>query len=387
MPNNKGRKDRSFGSIDQLPSRRWRARYKGADGQTYSAKTHDGKPLTFETKGDAEAYLALRQSEILRNSWLPPETSRAAGTTFRDYAATWLAERQLEVRTRELYASLLRNHINPAFGDLTLAEISPAKVQTWHARDAKPTAKAHSYALLRTILGTAVRNDQLNANPCRVSGGGQARTVKRIRPATDIELGDIAARVPEKYKAMVLLGAWCSMRFGEMAGLQRQDLDLTEEVVFVRRAIVKTSEGRLVKAPKTEAGIRAVTIPRHIVGDLRSHMSRHAQPGPTGWVFPSPDGGPMPHGSFEKVFKNAAKAVGRPDLTIHGLRHTGQTMLAEAGATVSELQARAGQSTPAMALRYTHATDARARLLADRLAERGIAMPTPNEGTRSNRGE
>ena len=49
------------------------------------------------------------------------------------------------------------------------------------------------------------------------------------------------------------------------------------------------------------------------------------------------------------AFHAARDAAGRPDLRFHDLRHTGATLAAAAGATVAELMARIGHTTPAMA--------------------------------------
>ena len=145
---------RQFGSLRKLPSGRYQARYTGPDGHMYSARTSTGHPLTFQTKGDAEDWLSLRRSEILRNDWLPPLTPKATPINLRDYAEAWLTHRDLEDRTREHYEQLLRDHVLPAFGSTPVPTVSPAEVRTWHARLSKttgPTARSHAYALLRTI--------------------------------------------------------------------------------------------------------------------------------------------------------------------------------------------------------------------------------------------
>jgi integrase len=58
-----------------------------------------------------------------------------------------------------------------------------------------------------------------------------------------------------------------------------------------------------------------------------------------------------------------------PALIFHDLRHTGNHLAAESGASTRELMHRMGHSTMAAALRYQHATDERARQIADRLSE------------------
>src|SRR5258705_76750 len=82
---------------------------------------------------------------------------------------------------------------------------------------------AHAYALLRTILGTAVADDVIAVNPCRVRGAGQAKRARTIRPASLGELEALVKALPERYRLMVLLAAWCALRFGELAELRRAD--------------------------------------------------------------------------------------------------------------------------------------------------------------------
>ena len=182
---------RYFGTVRKLPSGRFQARYIGPDGQRRPAQRADGGPLTFDTRSDAEAWLALRQSEILRDEWLPPAAPKTLPPALRAYADAWLTQRDLEDRTREHYAQLLRDHVYPTFGNELVPGIGPAGVRTWHAalaRSTGPTARAHAYDLLRSIMKTAVDDELIAANPCRIRGAGQVRRAKKIRPASLAEL-------------------------------------------------------------------------------------------------------------------------------------------------------------------------------------------------------
>jgi integrase len=60
-----------------------------------------------------------------------------------------------------------------------------------------------------------------------------------------------------------------------------------------------------------------------------------------------------------RVFYKARVTAGRPDLRWHDLRHTGAVLAASTGATLAELMARLGHSTPGAALRYQHAARGR----------------------------
>jgi integrase len=362
---------RHFGSIRRLPSGRWQARYPGPDGLQHTARTPDGRSLTFDSQQYANAYLARVHADIQTGRWVSPDalSSLTKPPTFREYAAAWLAGRELADRTREDYAAVLRDHILPAFGDVLVPDITPAQVRTWHASlSTGPTMRAHAYGLLRTIMATAVSDDVLPSSPCRVRGGGQAKRVKRIRPASLAELETIAAAVPPRYKLMVLLAAWCALRFGELAELRRSDIDVTNGVIRVRRGVVRISGGRKVKGPKSEAGKRDVTIPPHLMPAVKDHL-REMHLSRDALLFPAASGGHMAPASLYRVYYPAREKAGRPDLRFHDLRHTGATLAAATGATLAELMARLGHSTAGAALRYQHAAADRDRVVAAALSK------------------
>ncbi len=86
-------------------------------------------------------------------------------------------------------------------------------------------------------------------------------------------------------------------------------------------------------------------------------------------LFTAPSGGPMSGESLRAAGKQAAKAIGRPNLRVHSLRHSSATLVAQQGATTAEMMGRFGWSTPTMATRYSHAVRERDRELAAKLSK------------------
>jgi integrase len=386
------RKRRGFGKIRRLRSGRWQASYVGSDGARHTARTPGGGPLTFDAKADADRWLALRQSEMLRGAWLPPAAEPApkpaAPQTLGGYAAGWLAGRDLAEGTRRLYRVTLANQILPAFGATPLAEITPARVREWHARlrtKTGPRQRAAAYALLRTILGTAVADDVIAANPCRVRGAGASKRARPIHMATLAELEVIVTAMPPRYRLMVLLAAWCQLRFGELTELRRADIDLEGSVIRVRRGVARGDAGRKVKDPKSEAGKRDVGIPPHLMPLVHEHLIEHAGRGRDALLFPAASGGHMAPSSLYAVYHPAREAAGRPDLRFHDLRHTGATLAAATGATLAELMRRLGHSTPDAAMLYQHAADDRDAAIAAALSEFHAAKVVTLRPRRSKR--
>jgi len=361
----KGR--RGWGSVRKLPSGRWQARYTGPDLNVYRA------PRTFETKLDTEGYLASVRKSIDLGTWTAPRTSATspAPTTLGAYAERWVAQREpLKPRTRELYARQVRNHLAPTLGHLTLGSITPDTVRSWYyAMDAtRPTVRAHCYALLRTILGTAVDDGVIPSNPCRIRGGGQTSRAHEVRLLTVPELGELVTHMPEHLRAGVLLMAWCGLRYGELAELRRSDVEPDGSVVRVRRGVVYIDGEHIVSAPKSAAGVRDIAVPPHLAVGLIAHLADHVKPGRGALLFPGDDGGHLTHWRFRHALYRAARAIGRDDLHVHDLRHLGAVLAAQSGATVKELMSRLGHTSPAMSLRYQHVAENRDKQLAARLS-------------------
>jgi integrase len=111
---------------------------------------------------------------------------------------------------------------------------------------------------------------------------------------------------------------------------------------------------------------------------VKDHLSEHAAIGRDGLLFPAHHNGEqLSASSMRKVFIRARKLAGRPDLRFHDLRHTGAVLAASTGATLAELMARLGHSTPGAALRYQHASQDRDRVIADALSGLVTANVTP----------
>lgn len=358
-----GKRRSGFGNTRKLPSGRWQARYTDPAGASVAA------PCTFDAKRDAETWLSTVRADLARGSWLPPDR----GTTLAAYSEIWLRDRPLRPRTRALYRRQLDRLILPELGDTAMRRLTPAVVRQWHAEldKATPTQNAQVYALLRTVCGTAVADELLAANPCRIRGAGNAKRTGKTEPASLPELARLVEAMPRRYKLMVLLAAWCALRYGELAELRRCDVDVKAGIIRVRRAVVVVDGKAIVGPPKSDAGVRDVNIPPHLMPAVREHLKDMGVTGRNALLFPAA-GDPhrhLTHTTFSKVYSRARAEAGRPGLRFHDLRHTGAVLAAATGATLAELMARLGHSTPGAALRYQHAAKGRDAEIAKALSK------------------
>lgn len=365
---------RSFGAIKRRASGRYSASYVGPDG----IRRFGGKE--FATKADAQAWLAQRQSELYTRTWVDPSLGRI---TLTHYGTRWIREHKLSPRTRDLYEGLFRLHIEPFLGARPIEEIKPDTVRWWRARlrdegrSESTTAKA--YRLLRVIFNAAIDDERVTRNPCRIKGAD--REMPPERPVASVaEVFELADRIGPQYRAFVLTAALASLRWGELVALRRRDIDLAEGLIFVKRAMVERGGSLDIALPKNSR-TRIVAAPGVLVDELRTHLTK-VDADPDAPVFIGERGGTPRRGNWRANVKWAAavKSAGLPEgFRFHDLRHTGNHLAAQTGASTRELMQRMGHSTVRAAMIYQHATDARSRQLADRLdalvRERRAAPP------------
>ncbi|WP_405448655.1 site-specific integrase [Streptomyces achromogenes] len=353
MANNKGRR-RRFGAIRRLPSGRYQARYPGPDGVMRPA------PETFATIADADDWLAEKQTEIRRGEWRDPE---AGAVGFRAYADKWVEERELAPLTRDLYRYLLDKYL-ATFADSDLDEITAPLVREWRAERLRVTGAktmtAKAYRLLKAIMETAVDDELITRNPCRIKGAGKEKAAER-RIATVAQVDALAEAVGMRWRLMVYLGAYGPMRPEELAGLRRRDVDLENLRIRVRLAEPERMNGRRVRGEtKSEAGTRTVILPAFLRRELRWHLESYAEPGPDGLVFVGEKGAPFRRSTFGRKWRKAREIVGMPEgFRFYDLRHTGHTLSTRSGATLKDTMVRAGQSSEKAALIYQHSDEER----------------------------
>jgi integrase len=357
------RKRRGFGRIRQERSGRFSAAYVGPDTKLHKAQR------TFAVESDAEGWLAAERRKIDLGTWGSVE--RSDGITLRTYSTRWVEQRRLRLRTQRLYESMLERLILPDLGDAKMVTLTPAKVRIWHATLGAdhPTRNAHAYALLHAICATAVQDEVLDANPCRIRAAMQTKRKRDVDVLTPSQVDKLAAKMPAELRASVVMAAWLGLRWGETSELRRKDVSKDCATLHIRRAVTYRGGTFYVGEPKTSAGVRDVAVPPHIRSVIKAHLMNHVSRDSEALLFPA-EGGQHMHGDKYRTHWEKARAmIGKPNLRVHDLRHVGAVLAAQSGATTAELMHRLGHTTAAMALRYQHVAEGRDAEIAERLSK------------------
>ena len=366
MTRGAGRKDRAtgtFGSVDKLATG-YRARYCGPDGRRYTA------PTLFLTK-TRRPRLAVAASG--RDHPQGVGAARDANRTRRAQADLRRLRRALDDRARP--EGPHPRALPASCSTTTCSTVRVAADGVDHRRRCAGLARQvrhHDTDAARALLrptahdhGHRASDGKITVNPCVIRGAGTAKRVHQIRPATLDELEIITDEMPDQYRAMVLLASWCALRFGELTELRRMDIDTAPTKSFAFAAPWYGSRRGVpshhTKVRRRHPRRRDTAAPAP--GD-RDHLAKHVGERRDSLLFPAQHGGHLAPATLYRRFYTARDAANRPDLRLHDLRHSGAVLAAATGATLAELMARLGHSTPAAAMRYQHAAKGRDREIA-----------------------
>lgn len=151
--------------------------------------------------------------------------------------------------------------------------------------------------------------------------------------------------MPKRWRALVLLAATTSLRWGELMALTGADLDLDRGTVRVMNAVSEVN-GKIVVGPPTfAAGRRTVAVLSSVLPLLRAHVESFSEAGARGRVFVGVTGRTLRRTNLQPHWRNGIEAAGLPArFRFHDLRHTGNTWAAATGANLRELMERMDHS-------------------------------------------
>ena len=340
---------------------RWRAVYVGPDGKEHSK--------SFRIKPDAEGWLAQQSAAVEVGTWISP---REGATTFRNLAEDVMSSKATTVKPTTLsgYRSLLDTVILPRWGDVAVSEIGYDELDRWVSSLSQPgggtrfadkglsasrVRQAHQFVSM--VLARAARTGKVPRNvadgvglPPKAEGKQTFLTHAQVRALAD-------AMPTDRLRALVLVLAYCGLRFGEATALTVGAVDMRHRRIAVEKSVTYVTGSGLAEGSPKNHRTRLVPIPT-IAADPLAEVVDGREPGELVW--PGSDGRWMTNGAFRWVFDQAVEACRAedskfPSLVPHDLRHTTASLAISAGANVKVLQTLLGHKTATMTLdRYGH---------------------------------
>src|SRR5262249_38945575 len=125
------------------------------------------------------------------------------------------------------------------------------------------------------------------------------------------------------------------------------------------------------KEPKTKHSKRTISLPVHLVAELRQHWREQQEQRLTAGLGKAPpvDGAYLSPNQITKAWPVAMAALGLSGITLHSLRHTHASMLIASGMDILTISRRLGHSSPTITLgvygHLIHGTDDQAARIMD----------------------
>lgn len=329
--------------IEKRGPKRWRARYRGPDRKEHSK--------TFERRSDAERWLGAQAGSVAQGAWTDPRLGRIA---FTDLCETYLRTARLRPTTRALNEGVIRNYLLPRFGAWPIASITRSAVKTMiseeeaEGRLSGSAIRRHVF-VLSVVMAAAIEESRISRNPCAgvTLPADHAREMRFLNAEELVGLAD--AIRPEHYRPLVLTAGLVGLRWGELAGLRLERVDLLRRRIAVEEQLVEVGGRASFGPPKTEAGKRTVTIPASLVDVLGEHFAAEAVQR-SRLAFPNPSGGFMRRSNFRRTFRRACTLAGfdggaLEGFVFHELRHTAAALAIATGAHPLAIKERLGHSS------------------------------------------
>ncbi|WP_422444285.1 tyrosine-type recombinase/integrase [Thermoanaerobacterium sp. DL9XJH110] len=332
----------------------------------------EGKPKYkwvggFKTRKEAEAAMAEYVAQLEKGMYADSQN-----LTLEEYLTKWLkdyAEIKVAQTTFATYIDAV-NHIKEYLGHIKLEKLRPADIQAFISHLSRETnlsirSVRYFYAILNIALNTAVKWQLIAHNPCDAVTPPQ-KTKQNMQILTSEQVNELLTGAKDTpLYVPILLAVTCGLRRGEILGLYWDSVDLQNNIITVTRSIVKTPDGKILeKNPKSNAGVRAVTIPDITVKALRAlrkkqlenklHLGQEYKD--NNLVCCWDDGTPFYPDYLSQGFKKLLKKLNLPDnVRFHDLRHTHATLLLQQGVHPKVVQERLGHSSVSITLdTYSH---------------------------------
>lgn len=341
----RNRRGHGEGSIRQRSENRWEGRY--TDPAT-------GKRHSVYAKTQRACREAMKAAQRRIDQGLPPTDSRQTLAAFLDQWLETIIKPKKRPRTYDSYNERIRLDISPHLGAITLAGLTPQRVQAWMADllaetteggapRLRPRTVAYDHSILRAALNVALKWGLVQRNVAALAEAPSSAP-PRLEPLSVEEANALIASVAgTRWEGLYRLALGLGLRMGELINLTWADVDLSRA-----RLVVRVS--------KTRTGERTINLPRFLVDALATHRERQrldASLMEAGWnsggfVFPSEVGTRLWHGNLRGSFKRHLKAAGLREIRFHDMRHSCASFLLNEGVPlkqVSEILGHAQTST------------------------------------------
>jgi integrase len=261
--------------------------------------------------------------------------------TVSQFFTEWLDAVQPSLRPRTFvgYEQLVRLHVLPDLGTLSLTKLGPQHLQQLYASrltaGLSPTTVNHLHALIHKALSHALRWSLVHRNVADLVDPPRNRHFEIAPLTAEQARAFLSAASGHRLEALYVVAVTTGMRQGELLGLRWRDVDLDAGTLQIRGSMQLTPDGLRIMEPKTAGSRRRVALSRQPIDALRRHRVAQAEERlrmGAAWennelVFATKTGQPITPSMLRRSYEPLLTRAGLPRMRFHDLRHTSATLL------------------------------------------------------------
>lgn len=350
--------------------------YKRADGRwegRYIAARHpNGRAKYVSVYG--KSYTIVRQKLLAAKAGLTPKAGVCCMLTVNELFSQYLAQAQIKASTQERYQFMLKRHILPRLGEITVSSLTANELSAllaWLRKHGRLNGKGGLSSktvrdlavLIKSALRFAEREYHCVCEALNVPL--PACTQKHVEVFSTTEITALGkALLPSKaLSASVMLALYAGLRIGEVCALRVADLDFLSETIRICRSVQRFSsngKSRLcLQSPKSEHSVRVVPMHTALLPVLKQLSAKLPK---DAYLLTGRTDHPMEPRTCQYQFAALLKRCGIRRRGYHTLRHTFATRCIEMGADAKSLSEILGHADIKTTLKlYVHPSMERKR--------------------------
>lgn len=347
--------------------------YKDPRTDSWKSKTLATGLEVKNNKRKAEAMIKKFMEQYSYLEELPPDldVSLNPDVTLCDYLDLWLKDKERDLRksTYEGYTYRV-NSIKKYFENKNpkLVDITPKMIDTFfkyslkygkinqktHEREPLAVRSVRSYkSILYAAFNQAAIDGLIKINPVigiSVHGKQNKEYSEEFLFLTEEEISDLLHFISEQYPRLLgiaFMGAYYGLRRSEILGLKWSAINFKKKTISINHTVVRVKTTSAEDSTKTQSSKRTLNL--FSTAEKCLQQTKHEQDynkeffkadykNTEGYIFTWEDGSPYDPNYISSLFCKATKEFGRPEITLHKLRHSCASMLINKGWDIKKLQ-------------------------------------------------
>jgi integrase len=309
------------------------------------------KKRGFRTKTEALSAEATARDELNKGTHINPSK-----TTFGDYLTEWLQNRRdLRAVTKHGYSIIIKQHITPAAGRVTLGNLNALTIENiLGAIEAKGLSESFNRNVFKVIhksLSDAEAKQLILRNPASFVSKPKVTKKEMAHWSPEEAKKFLTAVSNHRLSLLFVLALYCGMRQGEILGLRMSDIDLENKKIYIRNIL--NFKKQLQVGTKTAAGTRSISISPLVADEIKKRIQiieeERRATGESynnlGFLICAKSGLPIPKHHIHKLWTRLLEKTGMRKIRFHDLRHTCASLLLTLGIHPKVVQERLGHTS------------------------------------------